>query len=363
MAKYGKIYKWKAVTCPITSVWTYESKPTAEEQVGPADSPIPGDQFQSLLTHLNQDEGATRVAQTYAFAETFELTITTADPTPAVVIPIDANLLGPYVRQEARRHRNWRGNLRFKVLFNTPRTVAGAGTIAHLDIEPATQPTQYVLRQYPHQTTMDDSSLELLCGWRKENPWVSRSENNGFLYITFNGAIFGSAQNTVKVTIYVDASGIEFSRPTPLAMLPATRLRMVPNRIQPRVKDVSMRAVELSLEDLDTLPGSLYSDHGEMTPSDIVAMYEAGLFFNGTAMQCPTCSIQIGDWEQGDVPLLEHYRHTGAEHSRCELVKQRMQCGFPERPLSASSINALNLRLRTVQSMRTPVSRMEWDSV
>lgn len=360
MAKQGKIYKWRPVTRPIAYVWSYDdippppqppvtAAPTAVEQVGPADSPIPGDQFQSLLTHLNKDEGANRVAQTFAFAETFELTVTQTDPTPAVVIPIDANLLGPYVRQEARRHRNWRGNLRFKILFNTPRTVAGAGTVAHLDMEPATQPTQYVLRQYPHQTTMDDSCLELLCGWRKENPWVSRSENNGFLYITFNGALFGSSQNTVKVTIYVDASGIEFARPTPLAMLPATRVRMVPNQIKPCVKDVSMRAVELSLQGVD------------MTFPDIVSMYEAGLFFNGTAMQCPTCNLLIGDWEDGDVPLLEHYRHTGAEHSHCRLVLDRMRCGFPERPLSRCSINALNSRLASTRMLNSTSAAMEWD--
>ncbi|APG78959.1 hypothetical protein 2 [Beihai picorna-like virus 114] len=342
---HGKVYTPKLVDV-LYFPWEYSPpelqtrpsestvQPTAEEQMDvqeSADYQTPGNQFQTPLRSLPMDEGANAVAKTYAFVESFELEVTEADPTPSVAIPINANTFGPYVRQEARRHRNWRGNLKFKVLFNTPRTVAGAGTIAHLDQKPATQPSQFVLRQFPHQTTMDNSEAEIMCGWRKENPWVSRSGNNGYLYITFNGAQFGTTSNTVRITIYVDASGIEFSRSTPLSALPSATTYFIPSQLSKPLKDVSLEAVAHSLAEV------------EATESDIQLFHEAGLYFNGTAMECPTCHLQIGMWEIEDNPLADHLKHAGQKRTRCSLAKQRLRSGADlTRTLSLKAIRELN---------------------
>ncbi|APG76768.1 hypothetical protein 2 [Beihai picorna-like virus 115] len=298
----------------------YGDDDSAEEQINEAERVIPGDQFQSRLGSLTADEGANSVAKTYAFVDTVTSVVDATDPTPSFSIPINANTLGPYVRQEARRHVLWRGNVKFKILVNTPRTIAGAVTVAHVDEDFATQPTLYEIRQYPHQTSLDNNIVELMCGWRRENPWIKYDDNNGYLYISFEGVQF-TGSTTLSFTIYVDSSGVEFVRPQSLATLPTSNVRKVLNKFEHPLIDLSFEAVERSMSDLD------------VSLATVVSMYEAGLYWDGSFMRCPTCQIRLSWWEEQDIPITEHWRHSGAEFSKCSLIKDRMKQGFPKRRL------------------------------
>lgn len=302
---------------------TTESPPNAVEH-----TQQPGNQFQGQLGSLQKDEGAIELARSMAYVDSFRLAVTTADPSPAVSVALDANALGPYVRQEARRHKAWRGNLRYKVLVNTPRTIAGPLTVAHVDENFATQPDAYELRQYPHQISMDNTPVELECGWRKPTPWVNRSDNNGYLYITFNGSAFTSSTEVV-VTLYVDASGVEFSRATPLGTLPPRTYYMVPGRRQLPRCEVSPSAIRASVA------------HLGMSTEDVDQIVHAGLFMKGGFLECPTCRTRLGFWEEGDVPLNEHMRHSGGKHG-CPLALRQSRTSSPWRPLSLDGIKRLN---------------------
>lgn len=309
-----------AVACKVAATAAIMAFPFSKEEEEIAEEQINtqgGTQFQTPVGMLPSDEGNNAIADTWAYVDTFDLEVTSADPTPSASIAIDANALGPYVRQEAKRHALWRGNLKFKFLINTPRTVAGACTVAHVDEDYATQPSNYILRQYPHQTTMDNSPLDITVDWRLKNPYATRSGNNGYLYITFNGGAYATGTNLVKVTMYVDASGIEFARPTSPVSLPTQRIFHIPPTRTIPLKDVSLATVARTLQDG-------LKDH-RVSAEEAKMVHDAGFYFDTTNryLTCPSCRLSVVDWEREDTFLGEHERHARQLRLPCPLLAER----------------------------------------
>jgi hypothetical protein len=293
-----------------------------------------GDQFQTAISVQPMDEDSTKLGKDWTYVDTYNLTATSEDPTPTAVMDLNANSLGVYARQEAARHLFRRGEQEFRIFVQTPKTVAGAFTVAHIDFEPATQLDLEVVRQYPHQTTTDNSPADLKIGWRVTRPWLTKEENNGLLYMFFNGGVgVGSDQNII-VTLYTKAQNIQFARPTSFQALPAPSRRLVINKNELPLIEVSRVGREQSFSRLN------------ISRDDLTKLMESGMYLCERVLTCPCCKLRLAYWDKEDDPTWEHYRHSGGPRSRCTVVKRAMaartQRDSPCERLSDTAVSSLN---------------------
>jgi hypothetical protein len=285
-----------------------EDIPVAEEQMEE-----PGNQFQTPLDVRPSDQAQTELVKDFTFVDSYKMQVTPSDQSPSLTIPIDPHALGVYHRVEAQTHPLWRGNLRYRVLVQVPRTVAGSFTMAHVDSVPKEQYTLDELRQYPHSITMDNNVFELQAGWRRERLWLytdaAARDYNGYLYMTFNAAPGIDSTQEIVVTLYVDSSNVQFGRGCSLKKLASPRVLSILPNSKRKLVQISRQARVASFKDAG------------LTEDESRLFVNAGFVYVNGLVRCPTCGIHLGRWEPSDNPILEHKRHTWASRIECPLAE------------------------------------------
>jgi hypothetical protein len=298
----------------IRSVEQAIYSPVFEEQMNTVES-NGGTQFQGDISKANGDVGKEVLNSEWAFVDSFVLEKIEGNESNQFLLDLDFRTFGPYMIEEARRYQYWRGPLRFKFLI--PRGINNQTlTVAHTDWVGIDRPgykPEIELRSYPHIVIKEGGEGVIDVGWRAVLPYLGITQKptkittNGFLQMSLSGTNSPQSECKMEVTVYVDASQLEFVIPaiyyaslTPGAALRALRTpKSSINKILPSAEDI--------IDSYDLAPESIISNRQRYI--------KEGKIFDGNNLKCIRCNMIFYEQRSEREERIEHSKR------RCPLFR------------------------------------------
>lgn len=302
----------------------------------------PSERFNASTKTLSREQGPTVLSTIWNYVSSTQFSISDTEPSLDGVIAVDPRNFGPYLKRESRRYALWQGDAAFKILFQTPRTIAGTLTVAHVDTDEPKTTEQ--LRQYPHVITQDNSEVQLSVKWRKPTPWLrtgisdtaEADVSNGYIYFKFEPVKGISGSASACVTVYSDSRDVQLVRPRAYTALESSGFRKVKSADvfeEQMDEDKPSRAEQFAKLRLSSFPRPDHPWARQLADNGF--MYARG-FSYPDAVVCTGCGIIIAGWELGDYIPLEHQRHA---EKRCLFLEGSLNDYAKYSPYTPKDLN------------------------